>query len=239
MARVLHNEHRYNSVRVTNLPLLLGHRGSRALASVAENSLAAFELAVKHGCDGFEFDVRLTADEHAVLCHDAYSRGISLARAKLADCRHLALIGDVLSRFYKQAFLDIEIKVPGMEEAVLTALRECPPERGYVVSSFLPEVLIALRARSAEVPLGIICDHGLPRWREMPINYLIPHRSLVTPGLVKSVHQEGKHLLTWTVNDKESMVHFAKWGVDGIISDKTDLLVKTLRPDYRPDPSSH
>ena len=206
------------------------------MASVAENSLDAFELAVKHGCDGFEFDVRLTADEHAVLCHDAYSRGISLARAKFAECRHLALLGDVLSRFGKQAFLDIEIKVPGMEEVVLAALREHPPERGYVVSSFLPEVLIGMRARSADVPLGIICEHSLPPWKDLPLNFIIPHRSLVTPGLVKSVHQEGKHLLTWTVNDKDSIVHFAKWGVDGIISDKTDLLVKTLRPDYRPDP---
>lgn len=224
---------------MANLPLLLGHRGSRALASVPENSRAAFDLALKHGCDGFEFDVRLTADQHAVLCHDAFSRGISLAKANFAECRHLVSLDDVLALFSKRAFLDIEIKVLGLEGEVLSAIRTYPPERGYVVSSFLPEVLVGIRARDAEVPLGIICDQGLPPWRELPIHYLIPHRSLVTPGLVKSVHNEGRNLFTWTVNDKDSMLHFAKWGVDGIISDKTDLLVKTLRPDYGPQPASH
>lgn len=152
-----------------------------------------------------------------------------VAKAKYADCRHLAKLEDVLARFSQIAFLNIELKVPGLEQHVLSVLREHPPERGFVVASFLPEVLTELRARSETVPLGIICDRSLPPWADMPINYLIPHRSLVTPGLVKSVHNSGRHLLTWTVNDKDSMVHFANWEVDGIISDKTELLVKTLR----------
>jgi glycerophosphoryl diester phosphodiesterase len=217
---------------VRNLPLLLGHRGARSSAGIPENSVTAFELAMKHGCDGFEFDVRMTADGQAVVCHDPKSKGITLAKAKHAQCRHLASLEEVVSRFSKHAFLDIELKVPGLEEHLLSVLREHPPERGCVVSSFLPEVLIELRAGSETVSLGIICDRSLPPWKEMPINYLIPHRSLVTPGLVKSVHNSGKHLLTWMVNDRDSMVHFANWGVDGIISDKTELLVKTLGTDH-------
>jgi glycerophosphoryl diester phosphodiesterase len=98
----------------------------------------------------------------------------------------------------------------------------------------LPEVLVELRVRSETIPLGIICDRNLPRWKDMSVNYLIPHHSLVTPGLVKSVHESGKHLFSWTVNDKDSMVHFANCEVDGIISDKTELLVNTLRNDYKP-----
>ncbi len=39
-------------------PLLLGHRGAKSYAP--ENTIEAFELALQHGCDGFEFDVRLT-----------------------------------------------------------------------------------------------------------------------------------------------------------------------------------
>jgi glycerophosphoryl diester phosphodiesterase len=41
-------------------PLLLGHRGARAVKSIPENTLASFDRAVADGCDGFEFDVRLT-----------------------------------------------------------------------------------------------------------------------------------------------------------------------------------
>jgi glycerophosphoryl diester phosphodiesterase len=218
---------------VRNRPLLLGHRGARS-NGIAENSVTAFELAIEHGCDGFEFDVRLTADAQAVVCHGPRSRRITLAKAKYAQCRHLASLEEVLARFSRRAFLNIELKVPGLEEPLLSALRQHPPEQGYVVSSFLPEVLVELRARNETVPLGIICDRNLPPWKDMPVNYLVPHRSLVTPGLVKNVHHSGKHLLTWTVNDKDSMVHFANWEVDGIISDKTELLVKTLRKDFKP-----
>ena len=42
-------------------PLLLGHRGARSEKSIPENTLASFDLR-SPGCDGFEFDVRLTAE---------------------------------------------------------------------------------------------------------------------------------------------------------------------------------
>ena len=36
-------------------------------------------------------------------------------------------------------------------------------------------------------------------------------------------------IFVWTVNDPEAMLRLAAWGVDGIISDDTELLVRTLR----------
>lgn len=60
-------------------PLLLGHRGVRVEKSIPENSLASFDLALTQGCAGFEFDVRLTADREAVICHDATSGGREIA----------------------------------------------------------------------------------------------------------------------------------------------------------------
>jgi glycerophosphoryl diester phosphodiesterase len=197
--------------------------------------LPAFERALEHGCDGFEFDVRLTQDGRAVVCHNSKSRGVSLARAGIARLGHLPLLEDVIARFAKRAFLNIELKVPGLEHQVLTLLRENVPERGYVVSSFLPTVLVELRARSETVALGIIFDKKTTKWRDLPVNYVIPRKSLVTAALVNEVHDAGKFLITWTVNDKRSMLRFAHWGVDGIISDRTELLFKTLRPDQKPN----
>jgi glycerophosphoryl diester phosphodiesterase len=197
--------------------------------------LPAFERALEYGCDGFEFDVRLTQDGRAVVCHNSKSRGVSLARAGIARLGHLPLLEDVIARFAKRAFLNIELKVPGLEHQVLTLLRENVPERGYVVSSFLPTVLVELRARSETVALGIIFDKKTTKWRDLPVNYVIPRKSLVTAALVNEVHDAGKFLITWTVNDRRSMLRFAHWGVDGIISDKTELLFKTLRPDQKPN----
>jgi len=213
---------------VNNLPLLLGHRGSRT-RGCRENTIAAFETALKHGCDGFEFDVRLTRDDQAVVCHNARSRGRSLAKSDAARLLRLPVLHDVVARFARRAFLNIELKVTGLEQHILSALNEFPPERGYVVSSFLFDVLLEMRARSEAVLLGLIFQKKVPRWQGLLVDYIIPHYSLVTPKLVQQVHDAGKHLITWTVNDKRSMLRLAEWGVDGIISDKTDLLVRTLR----------
>lgn len=185
---------------------------------------------MQHGCDGFEFDVRLTGDDQALVCHNATSRGLSLAKTDAERLRHLPLLADVISRFGKCAFLNIEAKVAGLEQHVLSELRDFPPQRGYVVSSFLPSVLLALRVRSETIPLGLVFQEKASPWRELPINYIMPNRRLVTQKLVHEAHEAGKHIMTWTVNDKRSMLRFAEWGVDGIISDKTNLLVKTLRP---------
>jgi glycerophosphoryl diester phosphodiesterase len=213
-------------------PLLLGHRGLRSRSfSVRENTLAAFDLALQHGCDGFEFDVRLTADNHAVICHGHRFASITIARATGARLRILPLLEDVLERYADRAFLDIELKVPGIESHLLDMISKFPPQRGYVVSSFLPNVLIDLRTRSQSVSLGIICEtrKQLSIWRDLPVHYVIAHERLITPELLQDVHEARKKIFAWTINKKASMVRLANSGLDGIVSDKTDLLVATLR----------
>jgi glycerophosphoryl diester phosphodiesterase len=211
-------------------PLLLGHRGTRVSDTAAENTFAAFDLALQLGCHGFEFDVRRSACGHAVICHDAEVQGIAVAKAACGQLQSLPRLGDVLARYASRAFLDIELKVPGLESDVLLALREHPPERGYVVSSFLPEVLLDLRTRSAEVCLGFISDRKktLERWRELPVEYVIPKYSLITSNVAQDAHRAGKTMLAWTVNDKKTIHRLADWGVDGIISDDPQLLVQNF-----------
>jgi glycerophosphoryl diester phosphodiesterase len=213
---------------MSDLPLLLGHRGARASTSVPENTPASFDLALKHGCDGFEFDVRLTGSGRSVVCHDAKVDGIIVSQATSDQLLHLPLLEDVLQHYNLRAFLDIELKVPGLESKVLDSLREYRMEEDYVVSSFLPEVVMELKTRSARIQAGIICDKPaqLVLWRETNVEYVIPHHSLVTRKLVQEVHNAGCKLLTWTVNDRKTMLRLADWAVDGIISDDTELLVQ-------------
>jgi len=213
-------------------PLLLGHRGLRSRSyHVRENTLAAFDLALQHGCDGFEFDVRLTADHSAVICHGPRFAAITIARAAAARLRVLPLLEDVLARYAHRAFLDIELKVPGIESHLLDMISKFPPRRGYVASSFLPNVLIDLRSRSQSVPLGTICEtrKQLSIWRDLPVQYVIAHERLITPELLRDAHSDDKAVFAWTINKKASMIRLGNSGVDGIVSDKTDLLVATLR----------
>lgn len=50
-------------------PLKIGHRG--AAGEAPENTLASFELALRQGADGIEFDVQLSSDGVPVVIHDA------------------------------------------------------------------------------------------------------------------------------------------------------------------------
>jgi glycerophosphoryl diester phosphodiesterase len=211
-------------------PLLLGHRGTRVVRTVPENSVAAFDHALSQGCDGFEFDVRSTADGVLVVVHDAKSRGVTIAKSKQSRLANLPQLGDVLEKYGPRGFLDIELKVDGLEPSVLRLLREHPPVRGYVVSSFLPSVVLELRARRGALPLGIICDtpSQLRRGLELPMDYMILEQALVEEDLVKEIRSSGRRLLVWTVNKPEAMHRLARWRVDGIISDDPGLLARTL-----------
>jgi len=216
---------------MARLPLLLGHRGARASTGTPENTFASFDLALEHDCDGFEFDVRLAACGTAVVCHDPKVGTLTIARAQAKQLPTLPRLPDVIQRYGERAFLNIELKVRDLESKVLTALGDFPPRQGYVVSSFIPDVVVDLKARSSTVSTGIICETAaqLACWRQLPVDYVIPHQSLVNELLVKDVQRAGLRIFVWTVNDPQAMRRLAAWGVDGIISDETELMVGTLR----------
>jgi glycerophosphoryl diester phosphodiesterase len=216
----------------TSKPILLGHRGARASREIPENTLASFELCLQHGCDGFEFDVRLSGDGQALICHDAAVGGMKIENtASKSLTSLLPTLEDVLRQFASRAFLDIELKVAGLESKTLAELRKYPPQKGYVVSSFLPEVLAAIYDLDPAIPLGFLCETAaqLRGWREATAQWVIPRFDLADRELVELVHTAGKRIIVWTVNRAEDMGEFAAWGADAIISDETELLVRSLR----------
>ncbi len=228
--------------------------------------MEAFDLALKHGCDGFEFDVRYTSDAHTVLCHDPYLNGLEVVRTSYDDlCRsvpprplaelrsshavssavssaamlspepRLPSLEDVIRSFADTAFLDIELKIAGDIQRWLPLLRRTTMRRGYVISSFFPDVLLAVHESDRDLPLALIVGtregEELGNWRELPISTLILNSRMVVSELVDEAHAAGKQLFVWTVNQKEEMLELAAMGVDGIISDDTQLLCSTLKQD--------
>ena len=211
-------------------PLLLGHRGLRLPGEPPENSIAAFDRALELGCDGFEFDVRRTVDNHAVICHDPQYSSREIASTPYAQLRQLDLLDDILTRYAGRAFLDIELKVPGLEESTLAALDRHNIKSGFVISSFFSQILGQLHSLNDCVPLGFLCDRdsSLAHWRELPAGYVIPRFSMLTLDLVSDLHAAGKKVLVWTVNGPEDISRLKDWEVDGIISDNPALLVRTV-----------
>jgi glycerophosphoryl diester phosphodiesterase len=63
--------------------MLVAHRG--ASSTVAEHTLAAYEMAIKSGADALECDVRLTRDGHLVCVHDRTINRTSSGRGIVSE----------------------------------------------------------------------------------------------------------------------------------------------------------
>jgi glycerophosphoryl diester phosphodiesterase len=109
-------------------------------------------------------------------------------------------------------------------------LRKYPPERGYVVASFLPEVLERLHALDATVPLGLVAGRRpeLARWPDVPSQWVMVRSSLVSADLMQVLKQSGRRVFAWTVNSESEMRSMAAAGVDGLLSDDTVLAARVF-----------
>ena len=232
------------SAFMRNRPLLLGHRGARPTSRFSlkrkaqvpqENTVDCFEYALSQGVDGFEFDVHVTRDHRLVICHNAWVGGSKVSASSYDTlCSRggpFACLETILRAFAHRAYLDIEVKVEGAEEAIVAAVYRYRPQRGFVISSFHPGALQRFHEIDASLPLGYVCQRAasLPRWRKLPVQILLPHYKLLTKKLVDEVHQRGLRAITWTVNGEQSLRQVAEWGIDGVISDDPALLSRTFR----------
>jgi len=222
-------------------PLLLGHRGARATKSIPENTIASFDLCLEHGCDGFEFDVRAAADGSLVVCHDEAFRGVSVAGMSMRELENwqnqgvLPFLEDVLRRYSAKCFLDIELKVAGMEANVVELLWQYPPARGYVVTSFLPQVLARLRELDGSIEVGGLLDRlsrggsGVSEFPGAGVQWLLPEWYLLDEAMASNFRGADVRIGTWTVNETPDMRRLAALGVEMLISDETERLVNTFR----------
>lgn len=210
-----------------NRPLLLGHRGASKYAP--ENTIAAFDLALDHGCDGFEFDVRYTKDARCVICHDPRYKRKRIDTHSFSEL-NLPSAEEVIRAYAPKAFLDIELKLQGEARPILESLNGARRKR-FTVSSFVPDVLKAVHDMDQNVPLALIAEslRQLKHWPSLPVSAVMVQQRLATARLIDDLHAARKQVFVWTVNRSRSMRRLAELGVDGLISDDTRLLVRTLK----------
>lgn len=89
---------------------VVGHRGAAGLA--LENTLESIKAAKLAGVDAIEFDIRLTADGHFVLCHDE-----SVSRVS----KHPHVIKEVAAEHIGKVILHNGEKLPTLSEALRAA----------------------------------------------------------------------------------------------------------------------
>lgn len=62
-------------------------------------------------------------------------------------------------------------------------------------------------------------------------------RRILTPSLIKELHRHGLDVHIWTVNEAADMHRLLDWGVDGIVTDRPDLLADILEARFGRPPA--
>jgi glycerophosphoryl diester phosphodiesterase len=211
--------------------MVVGHRGDTERH--AENSLAAI-LAALEVVGAAEIDIRLSADGHLVLAHDARAAGREIATsiwAELAEVRRaghpLCLLDEVMAL---PGRLDLEVKnLPFQPEfddsgrlALLVASRARPND---IVTSFYWPDMDLVRRRAPDVATGLLVsdpnlmDAALVHAVEQGHGAVVPEDPLVEEGWVRRAKQRGLDVMVWTVNEPERARELYQIGVAAIISD--------------------
>ena len=221
----------------------VGHKGADHVAP--GNTVESFEAALAHGVDMIEFDVLRSRDGRLVLAHDWED----------ADRRECLTLEEGLDHFAGEAYsaveLDVDLKLPGYERAVVDGLRERGLlERSLVSTQYweslpvLGELAPGLR-RGWSVPrvrrdytrtMLALPAYAIASWwrarlparaasliRRGGCEAVMAHRLLVSPRLVRAVHAAGGQLYVWTVDDAHRIAALEALGVDGVITNDPRL----------------
>jgi glycerophosphoryl diester phosphodiesterase len=154
----------------------------------------------------------------------------------------IPMLRDVLRR-YRDVPVIVEMKLDSRQMGVAVAEavrgagavdRVCAAGYGArslaAVRSELPE--LATSASHPEVRLGLYRSWaGIPVRRAPYDAYQVPELAgflrVVSPRFVKHAHLAGVKVQVWTVDDEPDMARLLDWGVDGLISNRPDLAVRT------------
>lgn len=227
---------------------VIAHRGAWKQAGLPQNSIASLKQAITLGCIGSEFDVRMTADGHLVVNHDADFHGLDIEKTNYKD-----LLVYALSNGEKIPTLAEYIRA-GMENNRNTRLvceikpSEISKERGVFIAeetvklvrslkggflvdyiSFDYDILKKIKEIDPGAQVQFLNGNKSPKAIRKDGMEGIDYHYLVFKTLskwVKQAKKEGVILNVWTVNDPEMMDWFLQKEFDFITTDEPEMLLQ-------------
>ncbi|MEV8215377.1 glycerophosphodiester phosphodiesterase family protein [Leifsonia sp. NPDC077715] len=237
-------------------PRVIAHRG--LAIDAPENTLLAFARALTAGATHLETDIHASADGVAVIAHDpdlsrVAARNVQVAQLTMPELRRIDLghgqgfcsLAEALDAF-PQARFNIDVKdaraaAPAVE--VIRAARATDrvlitsfsPERRKAVTDHLPGVASS-PAVSEFVPVLLGAKTGVGSAVRSALRGFVavqvPERRgpvrLVTRRTVGRIHAAGAEVHLWTVNAPNDMIRLLDLGVDGIVTDRCDILRRVV-----------
>jgi glycerophosphoryl diester phosphodiesterase len=222
-----------------------------------ENTLAAFRHAAELGYGYLETDVHATSDGALLAFHDAVLDRVTDLKGRiggltLAEVREAVIGGrervptlTALFEEFPTARFNIDLKAAAAVPLLARFLDERDAWDRVLVGSFsarrLNEFRRLTRGRvpTSAHPLEVVAFRFLPSGRLADLvtrgrvaALQIPHRRgplvVATDGLVRRAHAAGKHVHVWTVDDADEIRQLLDRGVDGVMTDRTDILKQVL-----------
>ncbi len=224
-----------------------------------ENTMHAFSAAVDLGYRYLETDVHATADGVLVAFHDDHLDRVTngagrigektwaeLASLVVGEQDRIPRLDDVLVAFPDTRF-NIDAKSDQAVDLLADTIEHLNAHERVCVSSFNAARLRRLRSRlgnrvaSSQSQWGIgwtrlgsgVAPLVPPRGQalQIPIRRRVAGRwmTLVTPGLIRRAHRAGKQVHVWTIDDAAQMEHLIDLGVDGLFTDRPDVLRTVLQ----------
>lgn len=234
-------------------PVAIAHRGGSLEAE--ENTLPAFEHAVRLGYSHVELDVHASRDGAVFIHHDeslarmtgdprmlADLDSAELRRLRTRGGAGLPLLEEMLAAF-PRLFVAIELKSDAVVAPLAEVIGRADALGRVCAGSFSGRRTARLRRllgpglcwspAHAGVARLWLSGWGLPLGAgpapvlQVPVRFRgIP---VVTPRLMRAAHARGVQVQVWTVDDADEMERLMDMGVDGIMSDRPGLLRERMR----------
>ena len=231
-------------------PIAFAHRGFAPDGE--ENSMTAFERAVELGYRYLETDVRVTADGVALAFHDATLDRVTdragriaqlpwpeVRRARIGGHEPIPLLTDLLAA-WPETRINLDVKADHSVGPTIDAIQQTGAISRVCVGAFSTRRLEAVRRALGPrlcTSLGPraamrlrLPGRAQPRRPELfagrcaQVPARIGRRVFVDDRYLRAAHALGLPVHAWTVNDEAEMIRLLDLGVDGIMTDRADLL---------------
>ena len=228
-------------------PIAMAHRGGAADAP--ENTMRAFAQARSLGYRYLETDVQVTADGVVVVFHDEDlarlcgrpERVSELSAAELATARvngtePIPTLDELLDA-WPDARINIDCKTPAGVRPLVDAIRRHNALDRVCLTSFSDRRVMTLRralgsgvcSAAATLELTLLKLTGFATGAQAA---QVPVRqswiTVVTSRFVSRCHRRGIAVHVWTIDDAAEMHRLLDLGVDGIMTDRPEVLREVL-----------
>lgn len=225
---------------------VIAHRGSGI--GYLENTLLAMRRAAEWGVDCIECDVRNSKDGIAIIIHDATLERVTneedlvaektlkeLKTLKLGEGEQIPTLVEMLDFVQSQSKLqiNIDVKVVDLEAFILEEVMAHGLLDRTLISSFIPPVLRKFRELDIDIATALLYEFDLVSAvevaKKLGCTAINPQLHFVGEDLVSQCHREGLQINPWVVNTSQDMKRFIALGVDGIITDVPQRLLKIIK----------